>query len=116
MAPCRNAQSRRSTTESSPTSDRNHFRSGRNCFYSVFRPQCSSFDSAALDKVLILLMSTTAEGTHSEQNQGLKNGFCSARAFSRRSLARPQAKDHQSETARRQYFVLTSYLERPSNT
>jgi hypothetical protein len=61
-------------------------------------------------------MAKNAEGTRFEQNQGLKHGFCSARAFSRRSLARPRAKDHQSETARRQYFVWTSYLEWRSNT
>jgi transposase, IS5 family len=34
------------------------------------------------------------------------DGFSSARVFSRHSLTRPQGKDYQSETARRQYFCL----------
>jgi hypothetical protein len=72
--------------------------------------------SAAIHKSLIFLRPKLTQGTRFEENQGLNDGFCSAHAFSRRSLTKPRAKDHQSETVRRQYFVLTSYLAAPSNT
>jgi hypothetical protein len=53
---------------------------------------------------LILLKSKKPEGTRFEQNQGLDGGFPSARVFFCASAftSSPQAKDHQSESARRQ--------------